>query len=252
MPRYSGLWGHPNEASHVAALASAAGAYLLLARKSVLAVVLVAACLFGVFYFTLSRGGLMIGGAVLALAVLLQPGRGIKLPAIGLCAAVVMLFVSQFSDLTARFTDNVDAGGNLNERLDSMLAAIPIILAHPFGQPIVDFQHALERSTLVVATPHNGFLFLAGILGIPALLVFLAALGTNLLHARSNVFVAALCVQIIGAFLFEQLSGNRSYIFAMGIIIGTAYLRSPFGAPLLRNSPPPQGGFAQLSARSGG
>ena len=165
MPRYSGLWGHPNDASHVAALASAAGAYLLLARKSVLAVVLVAACLFGVFYFTLSRGGLMIGGAVLALAVLLQPGRGIKLPAIGLCAAIVMLFVSQFSDVTARFTDNVDAGGNLNERLDSMLAAIPIIVSHPFVQPIVEFQHALERSTLVVATPHNGFLFLAGILG---------------------------------------------------------------------------------------
>ena len=236
MPRYSGLWGHPNEASHVAALASAAAAYLLLVDKSKLAAFIATAGLLAVFYYTLSRGGLMIGGAIVALAFFLKGGMGPKFQLAVLSVVACLSVAALFPELTARFSDMAGAEANFTERLDSVLTTVQIISAHPFGQSITDFENELGRKTLTVTSPHNGFFFTAAVLGVPALLILLLVMGSNLLAYRQSPFLALLCLQVAGSFLFEQMSGNRSYVFAIGIIIGGAYLRSRLGTPLLHGT----------------
>ena len=73
-PRYSGLWGHPNEAGHVGALASAAGIYFYIVERKIVPLAIVSAGLLALFYFTLSRGGLIAGFAPIAIALIIPRG----------------------------------------------------------------------------------------------------------------------------------------------------------------------------------
>jgi hypothetical protein len=234
MPRLSGLWGHPNEAAHVAALASAGAAYLLLVKHSKTAAVVGAVLLLGMFYFTLSRGGLLVGAGILMLSFVIQRGRSSKMLAV--FALLAVFAVSEVPDIGSRLSDQADAEANAAERLDSMLAAAALVVSHPLGQSIVDFQHDLQRSTLVVVSPHNGFLFMGTVLGLLGLFIFCLALATHLMNPKSNVFMALLSLQVCASFMFEQISSNRSYVFVLGIILASAYLRTPIGAPL-RSAP---------------
>ncbi len=78
LSRYTALWGHPNEASHVAALASAAGAYFLIVHRRFLPAVLVAVGLIITFYYTQTRGGFLAGGATLGISLLFWRQRGLR------------------------------------------------------------------------------------------------------------------------------------------------------------------------------
>jgi O-antigen ligase len=178
----------------------------------------------------------MVGAGILVLALVLQRGRASKLLVV--CAVLAALVATELPDVGTRLSDQADAEANLTERIDSILAAGEIVLSHPFGQSIEEFQHDLQRATLVVVSPHNGFLFLATILGVPALIIFLFAFVAHLSDLKSNIFMALLTLQVCASFLFEQISGNRSYVFVLGIILASAYMRTPLGAPL-RQQPEP-------------
>src|SRR5262249_39947717 len=53
--RYSGIFSHPNEAGHAAALSAAAGAYFAIARRRFLPTIIITAGLVAVFYYARSR-----------------------------------------------------------------------------------------------------------------------------------------------------------------------------------------------------
>jgi hypothetical protein len=239
-PRYSGLWGHPNEAGHVSALASAAGAYLFITQRRLVPIALTAAGLAATFYYTLSRGGLMSGAAILALSVMVTREGRIFTPRLVLGAVVVGLVIlgaTQLDFVASRFGADQNASGNFYERLESTVAGIWLIISYPLGQSVDDFLSLLRGLTGGVGSPHNGFVFMGAILGLPALIALIWAIVVNLrVRASGDLFFALLTLQICISFCFEQLPGTVSYSFAVGLLIARAYLKTPFGAVLVGRS----------------
>ena len=117
--RYTGLWGHPNEAGHVAALSAAAGAYLAIVRHRYAPLVIIAASLLAIFYYAISRGGLIAGGAALVVPFLLSRGRlniGRLVALIG-TVAIAIIAVSNIDFVATRFQDPNETS-NIQDRLD--------------------------------------------------------------------------------------------------------------------------------------
>ena len=235
-PRYSGLWGHPNEAGHIGALAAAAGAYLYLVHRRISALALVGLGLGAYFYYTLSRGGLIAGIAPLAVALIIPRDGKLTDPRslLGLAGlAIAVLAASQLDFLFARFTSDANAGGNFEERLGTMIAGLKIALSHPLGLSVTDFLSELDGLTGGVGSPHNGFIFIGAVLGAaPLAVVAWAVAASFMVGDETDLFFAYLSLQVCISNLFEQVPGSVPYIFALTLLIGHAFLKTRLGSAL--------------------
>jgi hypothetical protein len=237
--RYSGLSGHPNEAGHIAALAAAAGAYFAFVQRRFLPTALVAAGLMAVFYYTRSRGGLIAGGAALAIPFAFARGRATLLRFVVMSAVAVslVLVVSQIDFVASRFSDDPNATNNVSDRLGSILAGLQVLLAHPFGMPIGEFISYVAAGSGGVTSPHNGFIFFGGVFGVLPLLVLLTACATSFrVREDIDVFFALFTLQICISLLFEQLPGSYSFAFAICLIGARSFLRTRLGAAFAARS----------------
>src|SRR5581483_9851265 len=188
--RFSGLWGHPNEAGHVAALAAPGAAYIYLVYRRLAASVLVAFALLVIFYYTQSRGGLLVGFGVLALPFFYGRGRRLDIVRFVLVAVSVWAFVqllSQFEFLSERFAD-AGTSGNFSERLSTVLYGIEEILSHPFGMSLDEFYSLMSAATGGVPSVHNGFLFFGLIFGwLPLAVLITVVLGSLFIRSDADV-----------------------------------------------------------------
>jgi O-antigen ligase len=236
-PRYSGLWGHPNEAGHVGALAAAAGIYLYLVERKVLPLAVVCAGLLGFFYYTLSRGGLIAGGATIVIAVMIpKDGKILDARFLGGLAfvAIAALGVSQLDFLFSRFTNDQNASGNFAERLDTTLAGLQIALTHPLGSSLTDFVSELDSLTGGVGSPHNGFVLIGAVFGIAPLIVIVWAIANSFRIQRpTDVLFAYLALQICISNMFEQIPASIAYTFCLALLIANAFLKTQIGGALV-------------------
>jgi hypothetical protein len=236
-PRFSGLWGHPNEAGHVGALASAAGIYFYLVERKILPLAIVSAGLLAFFYFTLSRGGLMAGFAPIAIALIVPRNGNVFDPRVLIGVAIIAvaaLAASQLDFLSERFTSDQNASGNFAERLGTTLAGLQIAITHPFGLSISDFISELDSLSGGVGSPHNGFVFMGAVLGAGPLAAMVWAVVTSFkIEEPTDMFFAYLALQVTISDLFEQLPATIPYIFFITLLIGRAYLKTRVGRALL-------------------
>lgn len=235
-PRYSGLWGHPNEAGHISAIAAVAGAYLYRVEGRIAPLVLTAGGLLGVFYYTLSRGGL-IAACVPILVALVVPKEGkvldVRFLVSLVLAASLLLVFSQFDLLTARFSGDVTLQGNFLERLDSILGGLQVFALHPTGLPIESFLAELGTYTGGVLSPHNGFIFMGAIFGILPFAMMAWALIVNFkMTSNTDQFFVYLSLQTCVSFNFEQLPGAIPFIFTLSLMMARAFLKSALGVAM--------------------
>jgi hypothetical protein len=233
--RYAGLWGHPNEAAHVAALAAPAGAYLLLVQRRILPLVVVAGALLVTFYYTQSRGGFLAGGGILAVSLLFRRGGRIDVVRAllaGIAVVIVIAVVSQIGFVSSRFED-AGTADNFSTRLDTILFGLQMVVTHPFGLSMVDFYSAMSSGTGGVVSPHNGFIFFAVIFGWLPFFVVMVAIIRNL-HVRSNqdILFAFISLEVVLSCLFEQLPGSYPFAFVICMIVGWAFLNTRLGGAL--------------------
>ena len=235
IPRYSGLWGHPNEAGHVAALAAAAGAYFAISQRRLVPLILVAGGLLAVFYYTWCRGALIAGGIVLAIPFVVSRGRAkshrliVMLPILLLAVFVV----SQLDFVASRFEDDANASNNIADRVASVLGGLQAMLDNPLGTSIDQFLSSVAAATGGIGSPHNGFIFFGGVLGLLPLAAFLAACMANFrVRNDSDTFFLLFTLQVSISFLFEQLPGSFPYAFAICLIGAKAFINTQFGSAL--------------------
>jgi O-antigen ligase len=233
--RYSGMWGHPNEAGHIAALSAAGGAYFAFVRQQRLPLFLTAGTLLAIFYFTQSRGGLIAGAAPLAIAFLLPRGQKIDIlrllaVAVGILAVGVLML--QFEFIGARFQD-AQTADNVADRFSSILFGIETALNNPFGLSNNEFSSIMAAGTGGVTSPHNGFLFFAAIFGVVPFVVLIVTFAANLrIRDASGAFFFLWTVQVGLSMMFEQLPQNHCYGFVLCTMFGMAFLRTRIGNDL--------------------
>ena len=207
--RYAGLWGHPNEAAHVAALAAPGAAWLFLVERRKLPMLLVAGALLTIFYYTQSRGGFVVGCSVLVLPLFF--GRDRRIYPLRLLLAAIGIWIifeglSQLDFVSSRFL-GAGTEGNASERLNSILTGVQVILSHPFGLSISLFHSTVSSGTGGTASPHNGFIFFGAVFGWLPLLVLMAAIMTNLSVRSGNevdVLFALISVGLILSVLVRR------------------------------------------------
>jgi O-Antigen ligase len=233
--RYAGLWGHPNEAAHVAALAAPAAAYLFLVQRRVFPLVLVAGALLVTFYYTQSRGGFLAGGGILAVSLLFRrEGRIDIVRALlaGVAVVIGVVLISQIGFVSSRFED-AGTADNFSTRLDSVLFGLQMVITHPFGLSMLEFYSAMSSGTGGIVSPHNGFIFFAVVFGWLPFVLLMAAIIKNL-HVRSNqdILFALISFGIVLSSLFEQLPGSYPFAFVICMIVGWAFLNTRLGGAL--------------------
>jgi hypothetical protein len=230
--RYSGLYGHPNEAGHIAALCAAAGAYFAVAHRKFLPAAIVFVGLLGVFYYARSRAALFAGGMTLGLSLLIAGARitFFRFALVVVAAIVSVAFLSQLDFVASRFSDDPLASHSIGERMSTTLAGLRALLSHPFGMPIDEFTSYLRTET-GFGTPHDGFILFGGVVGLIPLFMLLAFFAASLrVHDTVDSFFALLVAQVTVSFLFEQLSVSSSYQFAVCLIGARGFLRTRIGA----------------------
>jgi hypothetical protein len=234
--RYSGLWGHPNEASHIAALAAPGATYLYFVRRRIFPSVIVAAALLIVFFYTQSRGGFLVGGGVLALPLFFGPGGKINIPRLLLASAILSIgamSLSHLSFLSSRF-DDAGTSGNFAERLNTILNGVEALLGHPFGLSLDDFYSTMAALTGGVPSVHNGFLFFGLIFGWLPLVVLVAAITRTLfIHSDADALFAFMSLGLIFSSMFEEVPSSYSFAFVICMIIGRSFTTTRLGSELL-------------------
>jgi hypothetical protein len=237
--RYSGLWSHPNEAGHVAALAAPAAAYLYLVRRRLLPMLLVALALLATFYYTQSRGGLIVGGAVLAIPLFFGRERRInffRLLLVGVCLSLAMQLVSQLDFVSSRFED-AGTEGNFAERLNSTWVGLELVLTHPFGLSLLEFHSLMAAVTGGIVSPHNGFIVFAAIFGwLPFAVLIAALLSCFSVRADADALFAFMSFGVSLSCLFEEVAYSYPFALAISIIIGRAFLKTKIGSESVKRS----------------
>ena len=237
--RYSGLWGHPNEAGHIAALAGAAGAYFAFNRRLIPATV-VAVSLVAVFYYTQSRGGLIAGASPLVVSLLFQRGRRVnflKIAVVAIAGLIAVELLLQIQFIAYRFEDDPLAASNLSERFRSTWAGVQIAMANPLGLPL-DLYISEERGAAGIQSAHNGFIVFAIVLGVVPFLALVAAFAANCrVRNSTDAFFFFLTLQVSVSCLFEQLPINYDYVFIICLLFGRAFLRTRIGNILTIDQP---------------
>jgi hypothetical protein len=233
--RYSGLWGHPNEAGLVAALGAPGAAYLFFAQRRVLPLALAGGALVAIFYYTQSRGGLIAGGGILAISLLWgRQGRIhiLRFLLVGAALWIAAGLLSQIDFIGSRFGDP-GTQGNFTDRLNSILFGLDVVLTYPFGLSPTDFASIMAAGTGGVATPHNGFIFFGAIFGWVPLAVLIAALVRNLsIRSDADALFAIISLGFILTCMFEQVPGSYPFVFVLCMIVGRAFITTPIGRGL--------------------
>jgi hypothetical protein len=234
--RYAGLWGHPNEAAHVAALAAPAAAYLFLVRRRLLPILLTGAALLAIFYYTQSRGGLLVGCAVLGAPFLFDRSGRINAVRLGVVLAAFLAgvgLVSELSFISSRF-DDPGTAHNISERLNTIWVGLEILLTHPFGMSADDFASLIAAGTGGVDSPHNGFIIFGAIFGWLPLAVLMVALGRNfLVRSNGDALFAFVSWGLVLSFMFEQLPDAYPFAFVMCTVVGWAFINTRVGRDLI-------------------
>lgn len=227
--RYPGLWGHPNEASHVIAMTGPAVAYFLTKKRRIVLAIMATGIMLGSFYFTLGRGGLMAFTLTALLALVLDNLRFsvrralYATVALGLLAPVIYAGAAS-TLLYKRLAEDRQISSNISERLDTQVIGVKMALEHPFGINHGEAQTTLGRM-MPFTTPHSGFLSLAYAMGTPYLVALLASLAVILWRSRArgpagvDVFMFFLAVQITTSSMFEELAYDPTYTFFVGLLI---------------------------------
>jgi O-Antigen ligase len=241
--RYSGLWGHPNEAAHVAALAAPAGAYLFLFRRRILPAALVLGAFLVIFYYTQSRGGLLVGAGILALPLLFGRRGRIDILRLVIAAATLaigVVLLSQLDFISSRFED-AGTASNFAERLNTILFGLETALAHPFGISISDFYSIMSAGTGGVDSPHNGFIFFAVLFGWLPLAVVVSAIIRNLsVRSEGDTLLMFISLGTVFSFMFEQLPGTYPFAFVICLIVAWAFVNTKIGSDLRPAGEPAQ------------
>jgi hypothetical protein len=233
--RYSGLWAHPNEAAHVAAISAAAGAYFSFVHRRFLPSALVAFSLLAVFYFTAGRAGLVVGYAVLLIPILLSRRIPYMWRAVIIMAALATMavFATNMNFVTYRFGNDQNMVSNIHDRLVSTIYGLQYIFSHPLGSSIADISSSVNLATGGIGSVHDGFLFFGAVFGLLPLVILLVSFVTNFyVRSDADIFFALLTFQVIFSFLFEILPASYSYVSIMCIIMAWAFLKTPIGAML--------------------
>jgi O-Antigen ligase len=245
--RYAGLWGHPNEAAHVADLAAPGAAYLFLVRRRLLPILLTGAALLAVFYYTQSRGGLLVGGAVLGAPFLFdRSGRINVIRLVLICAAVLagIGFVSELRFVSSRF-DDPGTAHNISERLNTIWAGLEILLTHPFGLSTDDFMSLIATDTGGVDSPHNGFILFGAIFGWLPLAVLIGALGRSFfIRSNGDALFAFVSLGLVLSFMFEQLPDAYPFALVMCTVVGWAFINTRVGRDLVATAFPRRQGVS--------
>jgi hypothetical protein len=250
--RYAGLWSHPNEAGHIAALSAAAGAYFAFVRRRFLPLALVFVGLISVFYYARSRGGFIAGGAIIAIPFLVARGRTSIFRLIVMSAGLLLsiILVSQIEFIGARFGNDANEINNIAQRLESIESGLNVILTSPFGMPIDEFLAYVSAGSGGTTSPHNGFIFFGGVFGLLPLLAFLMACATSVrVRDDADVFFALFTAQVTISFLFEQLPGGYAYAFVMCLIGARGFIRTRIGRDLKVSSTLGAQGSHQIAFR---
>jgi hypothetical protein len=234
--RYSGLWLHPNEAGHVAALSAAASAYIAFVQRRFVPLYCSAAAILVVFYYTQSRGGLLASIAVLAVPFLFDMKGKVSIGRLAFALAVAAcasLFLLQTDSIASRLTNDAGTSQNLSERIETAIGGFYIALQNPFGLSLRELISQIGAATGGVRTTHNGFIYFAIFFGLPLFLVLLFSLAA---HTRIREDTDALfflwIIQVSVSMMFEQLANNYSYAMVLCTLIGRAFLRTGLGSEL--------------------
>ena len=233
--RYSGLWGHPNEAGHVAALAAPAGAYFFFVQRRILPTALIAGALFVIFYYTQSRGGLMVGGGVLAIPFLFSQRGKInvfRFVIAGLAILISVVLISHLDFISSRFED-AGTAGNFAERLNTIQFGLETVLAHPFGLSLTDFELIMASGTGGVPGSHDGLIFFGAIFGwLPLAFLITAVVRSLSVRSDADVFFALIASGLLFSSLFEEVPASYPFAFVICMIVGWAFLKTRIGGDL--------------------
>jgi hypothetical protein len=146
--------------------------------------------------------------------------------------AIAVIVMSNIEFIATRFQDP-NASTNVQDRFDSILYGLQIILTHPFGTSTDELVSLVVSGTGGVGSMHNGFLWFGGIFGLLPLGLFLLAIFADVRVRNDNdIFFASLAFQVSLSFLFEILSEAYSYVFVMCLIFSWAFLKTRVGGLL--------------------
>ena len=239
--RYSGLWGHPNEAAHIAALAAPAGAYFfhgppphppsradsgVLRRHFLL-------------YTEPRRTGRRRRGAGRSVSHRQRwpHSRGADCARRRRHCDLAGDSGSRFDFFSSRF-DDAGTAGNLAERLETIWFGLYVALTNPFGMSIAEFYAIMSSGTGGVVSPHNGFIFFAAIFGWLALAMLIVAICRNfVIRSDGDKLFALISFGVSLSFLFEQLPESYPFAFVLCQIIAWSYLTTKVGRDLVGPAP---------------
>jgi O-antigen ligase len=234
--RLTGMWGHANAVGHILAIAAPAAGYLFIARRDRLPLILLAVIMGTCFFFTANRGG-MIAAVLTCIAMLFMRKESVMaqrrtfLIAIGGLVGIsyAMYFLPSPEFIYVRFTEDSGINSNASGRVATTLSGIELAIRHPFGLSSTDWRASLKENTGFI-TPHNGFITLAYQMGLPFLLMYLAAIvGCVLAGLRKprklslDIFLMLAAVQASISFMFEELSNADPFIVLIGLIMARCY-----------------------------
>ena len=187
-----------------------------------------------------SRGGAMGAGAVLLLWLARSLVRGRI--AIGAAAAVVIALLMTPSSPFSREATRTTLAGEIDEssqgRVDAWRTAERMVYHNPIvgvgaGAFVDSFDEYAPGDAGRARATHNSFVMVAAELGIPALLVFLAAIGTALLamgrvarrgrRRLGSLAPIARGVQVaIFGFIVCSLTGGYAFTWPLYFVLGIA------------------------------
>jgi hypothetical protein len=209
--RASGIFGHPNGAAGCILIAIPILIGMVeerrLPRSALWLGVGIEAL---VFYFTKSRGSLLVSAGLLAYWLLVCAPPLYRVPSAILMAIAGVLLLGALSHLDftqsvwlRRFADTEAISTNASDRWWTITTAFDLVLRHPFG--IGSSYGALLAEATGTDAAHNAFLELALLGGLP-LAIFVAARligAASLLVTPYRPMESWLAAYFIGIFLFE-------------------------------------------------
>ncbi|MCK1396142.1 hypothetical protein [Bradyrhizobium sp. 1] len=234
--KFGGMWVHGNEAGHVYALALAPALYLTLKWRRPMIYIAAYVCLIASFAVTLNRAGLIAPtiGLIFCYARLGNYSLYVKSAVAVAVAGTLILSYADipnldtfYETLQSRFLEDSNTDNNVSERLTSNLAGIQIALENPFGIGIEErVVTMMQKTSSHLFSIHNGFLSFAYQCSLFVPIAF-AISGIYLWRRRQIVspFYVITFLFAATSMMFEEVSINQAYVFAVPMIIAAAWIQ---------------------------
>ncbi len=240
--RYSGMHGHANAAAAVASLIVPVGLWLHYragARLWLPLVSVLAALAAG--HVTMARSPLLVAGAVTVVvaATSRQTRRTLRLATTLLLLVVPALLWFGPPGGEVRWTDESNITVNTAERLATNREGLRLIAENPFGAGVERSAEALE-DRFNMESMHNAFLQLAAVFGLPMVIVLALAMLAAAFRLRRGIdgaagLEAAIALQMLGLFFFEEHGNNPTFIILAAWLVASL---APRLAPRSASVPP--------------